>query len=108
MAGGTSSGKTTLTDALLAEVAKISERVVLTEDTGELQCKATNLVALRAKDCVISSSVIQVVHHDQGGFPFAIATHAVGDSPKTVAYRGADGPADPLRERAARRWLTCS
>ena len=49
VAGGTFSGKTTLTNALLAEVAKTSDRVVLIEDTRELQCKAPNLVALRTK-----------------------------------------------------------
>jgi len=56
VAGGTSSGKTTLTNALLAEVARTSDRVVLIEDTRELQCKAPNLVALRTKDGVISLS----------------------------------------------------
>ena len=56
VAGGTSSGKTTLTNALLAEVAKTSDRVVLIEDTRELQCKAPNLVALRTKDGVVSLS----------------------------------------------------
>src|ERR1700754_449164 len=56
VAGGTSSGKTTLTNALLAEVAKTSDRVVLIEDTRELQCNAPNLVALRTKDGVISLS----------------------------------------------------
>jgi P-type conjugative transfer ATPase TrbB len=56
VAGGTSSGKTTLTNALLAEVVKTSDRVVLIEDTRELQCKAPNLVALRTKDGVISLS----------------------------------------------------
>lgn len=56
VAGGTSSGKTTLTNALLAEVAKSSDRVILIEDTRELQCKAPNLVALRTKDGVISLS----------------------------------------------------
>ncbi len=50
VAGGTSTGKTTLTNALLAEVAKTDERVVLIEDTRELQCAAPNLVALRTKD----------------------------------------------------------
>ena len=35
-----------LTNALLAEVAKTADRVVLIEDTRELQCKAPNLVAL--------------------------------------------------------------
>jgi type IV secretion system protein VirB11 len=52
VAGGTSTGKTTLTNALLAEVAKSSDRVVLIEDTRELQCAAPNLVALRTKDGV--------------------------------------------------------
>lgn len=56
VAGGTSSGKTTLTNALLAEVAKTSDRVVLIEDTRELQCKAPNLVALRTKDGVATLS----------------------------------------------------
>ena len=56
VAGGTSSGKTTLTNALLAEVAKTSDRVVLIEDTRELQCQAPNLVALRTRDGVVSLS----------------------------------------------------
>ncbi|NWM44817.1 Flp pilus assembly complex ATPase component, partial [Escherichia coli] len=42
VAGGTSTGKTTLTNALLAEVAKTTDRVVLIEDTRELQCKSPN------------------------------------------------------------------
>src|SRR3546814_11080409 len=56
VAGGTSTGKTTLTNALLAEVAKTSDRVVLIEDTRALQCASPNLVALRTKDGVASPS----------------------------------------------------
>jgi type IV secretion system protein VirB11 len=56
VAGGTSSGKTTLVNALLAEVAKTGDRVVLIEDTRELQCAAPNLVALRTKDGAASLS----------------------------------------------------
>lgn len=56
VAGGTGTGKTTLTNALLAEVAKSSDRVVLIEDTRELQCAAPNLVAMRTKDGVASLS----------------------------------------------------
>jgi P-type conjugative transfer ATPase TrbB len=56
VAGGTSTGKTTLINALLAEVAKTADRVVLIEDTRELQCKSENLVALRTKDGVASLS----------------------------------------------------
>jgi P-type conjugative transfer ATPase TrbB len=56
VAGGTSTGKTTLVNALLAEVAKTVDRVVMIEDTRELQCAALNLVALRTKDGVASLS----------------------------------------------------
>ena len=56
VAGGTSTGKTTLTNAVLAEVAKTADRVVVIEDTRELQCKAQNLVGLRTKDGVASLS----------------------------------------------------
>ncbi len=56
VAGGTSTGKTTLTNALLAEVSKTSDRVVLIEDTRELQCSAPNLVAMRTKDGVATLS----------------------------------------------------
>jgi type IV secretion system protein VirB11 len=56
VAGGTSTGKTTLTNALLAEIAKSQDRVVLIEDTRELQCAAPNLVSLRTKDGVASLS----------------------------------------------------
>ena len=56
VAGGTSTGKTTLVNALLAEVAKTGDRVVLIEDTRELQCSAPNLVALRTKDGVATLS----------------------------------------------------
>ena len=56
VAGGTSTGKTTLVNALLAEVSKTCDRVVLIEDTRELQCSAPNLVALRTKDGVVSLS----------------------------------------------------
>lgn len=52
VAGGTSTGKATLVNALLAEVAKTSGRLILIEDTRELQCQAPNLVALRTKDGV--------------------------------------------------------
>ncbi len=56
VAGGTSTGKTTLTNALLAEVAKTQDRVMIIEDTRELQCAAPNLVAMRTKDGVATLS----------------------------------------------------
>ena len=54
VAGGTSSGKTTLTNALLAEIADCDERVILIEDTRELQCAAKDCVALRTHAGVVS------------------------------------------------------
>ncbi len=54
IAGGTSSGKTTLANALLAEIAGLEERVILIEDTRELQCAAPDCVALRTKPGVVS------------------------------------------------------
>ena len=54
VAGGTSSGKTTLANALLAEIANCDERVILIEDTRELQCAAADCVALRTRRGVVS------------------------------------------------------
>ncbi|MBB2173782.1 P-type conjugative transfer ATPase TrbB [Gluconacetobacter asukensis] len=56
VAGGTSTGKTTMVNALLAEIAQTGDRVVLIEDTRELQCAAPNLVALRTRDGAASLS----------------------------------------------------
>ena len=53
VAGGTSSGKTTLANALLAELAPRDERVILIEDTRELQCAAPDTVALRTRPGVV-------------------------------------------------------
>ena len=58
VAGGTSSGKTTLANALLAEIA--DERVILIEDTRELQCAAQDCVALRTKPGVSLADLVRV------------------------------------------------
>ena len=49
IAGGTSSGKTSLANALLGEGGFCGERIVLLEDTRELTCPAANIVALRTQ-----------------------------------------------------------
>ncbi|MHA4837826.1 P-type conjugative transfer ATPase TrbB [Sphingopyxis sp. MSC1_008] len=54
VAGGTSSGKTTLANALLAEMATLDERVILIEDTRELQCPAPDRVELRTRTGAVS------------------------------------------------------
>jgi P-type conjugative transfer ATPase TrbB len=49
VAGGTGSGKTTLVNAILAEPAFRGDRIVLIEDTKELQCPAEDKVELLTK-----------------------------------------------------------
>jgi len=56
IAGGTGSGKTTLANALLAEIAALEERVVILEDTRELVCAAEDVVALRTRAAAVSLS----------------------------------------------------
>jgi P-type conjugative transfer ATPase TrbB len=52
IAGGTASGKTTLANAVLLEISTVSpaERIVILEDTVELQCMAADHLALRTTD----------------------------------------------------------
>lgn len=54
IAGGTSTGKTTLANALLAEIAATGDRVIILEDTVELQCSALDHVPLRTRAGVVS------------------------------------------------------
>ena len=54
IAGATSSGKTTLANALLAEIAATGDRVLVLEDTVELQCAARDHVPLRTRRGVVS------------------------------------------------------
>lgn len=49
ISGGTFSGKTTFANALLREMADIDDRVVILEDTTELQCQVRDCVRLRTK-----------------------------------------------------------
>jgi len=56
VAGGTSTGKTTLANALLDMIAQTNDRVLLIEDTRELQCLTRNIVAMRTKDGIVSLS----------------------------------------------------
>jgi type IV secretion system protein VirB11 len=52
VAGGTASGKTTLANAIIAEMGELTpdDRVVTIEDTAELQCDLRNSVALHSID----------------------------------------------------------
>ncbi len=62
--GGTSSGKTTLANALLAEMGGLDERVILIEDTRELQCAARDLVALRTRSAAAAAGAGAVTMAD--------------------------------------------
>ena len=48
--GGTGTGKTTATNAVLDEIARTGDRILILEDTRELQCSAPNVVFLRTQD----------------------------------------------------------
>lgn len=52
--GGTGTGKTTLTNAIIDFMSKAcpQDRLAIIEDTGELQCNAANVVTMRAVDHV--------------------------------------------------------
>jgi len=49
VAGGTSTGKTTLANALLDEIAETRDRVLILEDTVELQCRSDDHVGMRSE-----------------------------------------------------------
>ncbi|MGE3710579.1 MAG: ATPase, T2SS/T4P/T4SS family, partial [Hyphomicrobiaceae bacterium] len=52
--GGTGSGKTTLANAVIAEIVSSApqDRIVILEDTAEIRCAAENAVALHTSDAV--------------------------------------------------------
>jgi len=54
IAGGTSSGKTTFTNALLAEPGFFGDRITILEDTRELRCAAPDSNALRTHRCGVT------------------------------------------------------
>lgn len=50
--GGTGSGKTTLCNAILDEISKTRDRLVILEDTRELNCTAEDYESFRTSDTV--------------------------------------------------------
>jgi type IV secretion system protein VirB11 len=63
IAGSTGSGKTTFANAILAEISKQAgdeQRIVLIEDTVELQCTAPNTVPLRTSKRVTMQDLLKV------------------------------------------------
>lgn len=54
ISGGTGSGKTTLANAIIAEIVATApdDRMVILEDTAEIQCAAENAVCLHTSDTI--------------------------------------------------------
>lgn len=57
--GGTGSGKTTLTNALLAEISAVGDRLLILEDTRELSCSAKDYEAFRTQDNVSMTDLVK-------------------------------------------------
>jgi len=59
IAGGTSSGKTTLVNALLREIRETADRVFVLEDLPELQVDVDDLVTLRTSGTVSMRQLVR-------------------------------------------------
>jgi type IV secretion system protein VirB11 len=110
IAGGTGSGKTTLVNAILAEPAFRHERVILIEDTRELQCAAEDKVELLTKSTeprVTMTDLLRmtlrlrpdriIVGEVRGGEALAMLKAWNTGHPGGVATLHANSPADALR-----------
>lgn len=69
IAGGTGSGKTTLANSLLAEPAFCEDRIVLIEDTRELQCAAADRIELVAAPVIENITMEELVRTTLRLFP---------------------------------------
>lgn len=76
IAGGTGTGKTTFANALLKEITDLcpKERIVILEDTVELQCAAKDHVALRSTPEI---PLAQLVRHTLRAYPDRIVVGEV-------------------------------
>jgi len=61
ISGGTGSGKTTLANAVIGEIARSApdDRLVILEDTSEIQCNADNALVLHTSDTVDMSRLLK-------------------------------------------------
>lgn len=61
ISGGTGSGKTTLANAVIAEIVATApeDRLLILEDTAEIQCAAENAVALHTSDTINMASLLK-------------------------------------------------
>lgn len=107
IAGGTGSGKTTLTNAILAEFADSSERFVILEDTEELQCPAPNKYSLCATETVSLKDLVEsslrlfprriVIGEIRSGIiAYDFLNAAISGHPGAITTMHADSPRDAL------------
>lgn len=63
--GGTGSGKTTFVNAMIEAVARLTseDRLIIIEDTSELQSTSPNRVELHSTDCIDMSNLIDNHFH---------------------------------------------
>jgi type IV secretion system protein TrbB len=104
--GGTSSGKTTLVNALLAEIADLGERVVILEDTRELKCAAVDCVSMRTKPGVATLATWCARRSGYGPTASSLARcadprHSTCSKPGTPAIPAASPPYTPIRRDPA-------
>ena len=61
--GGTGTGKTTFVNAIINEIKLLTpqHRLLILEDTQELQCSAENFVAMRTNDYVTMQDLLKIV-----------------------------------------------
>lgn len=61
VSGGTGSGKTTLSNAIIAEIVEQApdDRLIILEDTAEIQCTATNSISLHTSDEIDMSRLLK-------------------------------------------------
>lgn len=61
ISGGTGSGKTTLANAVIAEIVAVApdDRLLILEDTAEIHCVADNAVALHTSDTVDMARLVK-------------------------------------------------
>jgi P-type conjugative transfer ATPase TrbB len=61
VSGGTGSGKTTLSNAIIAEIVEHApdDRLIILEDTAEIHCAATNSISLHTRDEIDMSRLLK-------------------------------------------------
>jgi type IV secretion system protein VirB11 len=108
IAGGTGSGKTTLANALIAHMAETApeDRLVIIEDTAEIQCAAANSVIMRTSGAVSLETLVRttlrfsprriIVGEVRGGEALALLKAWNTGHPGGVATIHANGAADAL------------